>query len=460
VNLLENVHGAELWLDKVELRFCTSVLSSTIIRADAARGSMRLASAFLLPALSSFGRGAKALSSYAMSSTSLGSLSCSTIPDTSGISFVDSATARRIDELLMDMDGAIGSKQGFSIDQLMELAGLSVATAANDFISSSGSSSLNSATATVTSVSSSSSSPVGRKILVLAGPGNNGGDGLVAARHLAHFGYEPRVVHPKFKGTLFENLRTQCNNLGIALHTDLTDDIDLSQFDLIIDALFGFSFRGPVRDPYVMMMKRLAESSTPVLSVDVPSGWDVEKGDIDNTGFRPDAVVSLTLPKLCMEGYTGTHYIGGRFMPPALVAALGLSMPDYGAGGAQVVKVQHTPPREPLSAVYVTAPDMDVGRSLAKALLDAKLVACVNISPKVVSMYVWEGKVEEEEEVLLMIKTRSALVKTISDTVNALHPYDVPEVISVALDNDRGNPAYLDWVVNTTRGAGDRDKTC
>jgi hypothetical protein len=81
----------------------------------------------------------------------------------------------------------------------------------------------------------------------------------------------------------------------------------------------------------------MKETVIPVISVDVPSGWDVEQGDIHSTGFNPQAVISLTAPKICMAGYKGYHYIGGRFVPPSIVEKYGLSMPDYGFNTNQVI---------------------------------------------------------------------------------------------------------------------------
>jgi NAD(P)H-hydrate epimerase len=205
----------------------------------------------------------------------------------SAVQYVDAKQSRRIDERLM-------TSPGFTIDQLMELAGYSVAEASMDFI---------------TQVEERSDSP-GKSILVLCGPGNNGGDGLVAARHLKHFGYEPSIVYPKRgKGVLFENLVQQMIDLRIPVFEAMQNPLD---FNYAIDALFGFSFTGVPREPYASMIRTLSDSKIPVISVDIPSGWDVDHGDIHNTRFQPHAVVSLTAPKLCMRGYTGVHYVGGR----------------------------------------------------------------------------------------------------------------------------------------------------
>ena len=90
----------------------------------------------------------------------------------------------------------------------------------------------------------------------------------------------------------------------------------------------GFSFAPPVRKPFDEILKLLKASSTPILSVDIPSGWQVENGpqelttqpdengesDVIDT-FTPEALISLTTPKLGVKGYKGRHWLGGRFVP-------------------------------------------------------------------------------------------------------------------------------------------------
>lgn len=96
------------------------------------------------------------------------------------------------------------------------------------------------------------------------------------------------------------------------------------------------------------------------------------------------------------------------------------------------------------SAAFVTAPDETVAKTLARGLVTSKLAACVNIVPKIVSIYEWEGSVNEDSEVLLMIKTSTAKVDEISKYIRENHPYQVAEVISFPIEN--GNPPYLEWI--------------
>ncbi|HEX7508707.1 MAG TPA: divalent-cation tolerance protein CutA [Polyangia bacterium] len=110
-------------------------------------------------------------------------------------------------------------------------------------------------------------------------------------------------------------------------------------------------------------------------------------------------------------------------------------------------------PRDPPVAgdfvvVFVTAPSAKVAANLAKALVIEKLAACVNILPGLRSIYTWEGKVCDEEEVLCVLKTRRALFETVRDRVTALHPYQVPEIIALPLVD--GSAPYLAWLRDET----------
>ncbi|XP_021200638.3 protein CutA homolog [Helicoverpa armigera] len=99
------------------------------------------------------------------------------------------------------------------------------------------------------------------------------------------------------------------------------------------------------------------------------------------------------------------------------------------------------------STAFVTVPNMEVGRTIGHGLVENKLAACVNVVPQVTSIYKWEGKINEDSEVLLMIKTRTSQVDKLTEYVRTNHPYKVCEVISLPIKN--GNPQYLDWIGET-----------
>jgi periplasmic divalent cation tolerance protein len=100
------------------------------------------------------------------------------------------------------------------------------------------------------------------------------------------------------------------------------------------------------------------------------------------------------------------------------------------------------------AVVMVTAPDMALARRLAKAGLEAKLAACANIVPAVESHYWWEGNLESSEEVLLILKTRQALLPKLERAIREIHPYDTPEFVALPLT--AGSRKYLTWLKDNT----------
>ncbi|KAI9573678.1 YjeF N-terminal domain-containing protein [Boletus coccyginus] len=229
--------------------------------------------------------------------------------------YLTARLAQQIDEELMNASGA------FSIDQLMELAGLACAQ-------------------TLAKVYDKVKY---RRVLVCCGPGNQGGDGLVAARHLGMFGYEPTIYMPK-PGTkdIYKRLHKQCDNMKIkSLPPDATLDLlcsTLSSSDVVLDAIFGFSFKGPVRAPFDEALPLISSSKKPIVSVDIPSGWDVEKGNDDGVGIVPDVLVSLTAPKEGVRFFRGRHFLGGRFVPKVVEEMFQLNLPEY-PGSEQIVEL-------------------------------------------------------------------------------------------------------------------------
>lgn len=99
--------------------------------------------------------------------------------------------------------------------------------------------------------------------------------------------------------------------------------------------------------------------------------------------------------------------------------------------------------RSPKKVCLITTPKEDSIR-IAKAIVEQKLAACVNIVPFVQSIYWWEGAIEEEEESLLIVKTTEAALPALTDAVRAIHPYDTFELITLTIDG--GNGPYLDWI--------------
>ncbi|MCP4606416.1 MAG: divalent-cation tolerance protein CutA [Proteobacteria bacterium] len=100
--------------------------------------------------------------------------------------------------------------------------------------------------------------------------------------------------------------------------------------------------------------------------------------------------------------------------------------------------------------VISTAP-VDKAGELAHKLVGERLAACVNIVPKVRSIYTWKGVVEDDEEALMFIKTTPDRVQALSTRLKELHPYDVPEIVSLNLNDNEGNPDYLAWIKDSVR---------
>ena len=97
--------------------------------------------------------------------------------------------------------------------------------------------------------------------------------------------------------------------------------------------------------------------------------------------------------------------------------------------------------------VLVTAPDSKTARALAKAALQARLVACANLIPKVESHYWWQGKIESGAETLIIFKTQKSKLAALEKLVLAKHPYETPEFLVLSLS--AGNQRYLDWLAKS-----------
>ncbi|KAI0087710.1 YjeF N-terminal domain-like protein [Irpex rosettiformis] len=231
------------------------------------------------------------------------------------IRYLTARIAQNIDQELMGTTGA------FSLDQLMELAGLACAQ-------------------TLATVYKRETHP---RVLVCCGPGNQGGDGLVAARHLGMFGYNPTIWMPKpGSKEIFQRLKAQCENMRIPIIAPSTETAPLrdalARSDVVLDAIFGFSFKPPVRAPFDSALSLITESKLPIVSVDIPSGWDVENGNEAGVGLEPDVLISLTAPKEGAKNFKGRHFLGGRFVTKAMAEKFDLHLPEY-PGFEQIVEL-------------------------------------------------------------------------------------------------------------------------
>lgn len=371
----------------------------------------------------------------ASSTVAAGGASCGS----GGLKYLSQAEAVAIDVDLME-------QPGFTLDQLMELAGLSCAAATADAFPL-------------------ARAGAGPSVLIVAGPGNNGGDGLVAARHMKHFGYSPSIVYPK-PSPKFDHLVAQCTALGIPIWRSLPENVPANA--VVLDALFGFSYRGPPRGPLADVLRALAAlpATVPIVSIDIPSGWHVEEGPPETAEFaiRPSVLISLTAPKLGAAHFAGKHYLGGRFVPPGVAEKYGLFIPKYD-GADQFVRLDADASTNSVVAqadtdtdaaaavvvvVWITAPAAEAAELAAK-IVTAELAACVNRIEAVRSSYMWDGELQDEAEVLLMAKTTRAHLAQLTAFVAAEHSYDVPETIAAQIVG--GNADYMQWVADNVKPA-------
>lgn len=98
----------------------------------------------------------------------------------------------------------------------------------------------------------------------------------------------------------------------------------------------------------------------------------------------------------------------------------------------------------PAVVLLCTVPNLEIGRSIARAVVSERLAACVNLVPGLTSIYRWEGAVHEDQEVLLVLKTRPERVERLTSSLIELHPYDVPEVLT--FPSNGGHADYLAWL--------------
>jgi periplasmic divalent cation tolerance protein len=103
----------------------------------------------------------------------------------------------------------------------------------------------------------------------------------------------------------------------------------------------------------------------------------------------------------------------------------------------------------PVRFVYMTAGSLEEARRIGRELVSARLAACVNIIPQMHSIYVWDGKLQEDAEVVMIAKTTAARTPELMAKVKSLHSYSVPCVVALAVED--GHAPFLDWIVESVK---------
>ncbi|HIF72923.1 MAG TPA: NAD(P)H-hydrate epimerase [Dehalococcoidia bacterium] len=193
---------------------------------------------------------------------------------------------------MREVDRAMIEDFGISLLQMMENAGRNLAQ--------------------VVAQTTLPGNPAGKRVLVAAGPGGNGGGAIVAARHLHNRGCDVTVLlvttdESKITDAVRHQLRIT-RSIGIPVESHSAKDIEIA--DVIADGIFGYSLSGIPREPAASLITQINESATPVVSNDIPSGIDSTSGEIYEPAIRANATVTIALPKTGLSSPAASPLVG------------------------------------------------------------------------------------------------------------------------------------------------------
>ncbi len=170
------------------------------------------------------------------------------------------------------------------------------------------------------------------RVLVVSGKGNNGGDALITARLLAEQGIDVTVFSPhRVNAVVDANLHPLQKNALKHGVVEFSDTLS-GEYDLIIDALFGFSLKGNPRLPEAKIIEQINCTTTPILAVDVPSGLDIHNGSIGKPCIKADYTIALGMLKKGFEEHLdsiGKVYLGDLGIPKEAYADMGYKVPEF-----------------------------------------------------------------------------------------------------------------------------------
>ena len=172
----------------------------------------------------------------------------------------------------------------------------------------------------------------GKRVLVLAGPGGNGGGGLVCARNLHNWGADVRVLVTTAAEGMRDVPRQQLRLLdAIGVSTVVaTEAAQLPEADIIVDALIGYSLRGAPSGAVAALVRAANRHRAPTLALDVPTGVDATTGEVAGDAIRADATLTLALPKTGLRTAAAEEYVGELYLADISIPAELYARPSLG----------------------------------------------------------------------------------------------------------------------------------
>jgi NAD(P)H-hydrate epimerase len=208
------------------------------------------------------------------------------VQERAGVVYVTAEEMRRIDDITI---------REFQMDvvMLMENAGRATATMARQMLQG---------------------TTIGKRVACLVGGGNNGGDGMVAARHLANWGADVEVIVGTTKDRMKSVPLGQLHILEKMGLPTLSTDYVLGDYDLLVDGLMGYGLEGNPRDRVAIMIKDANVSGRPILALDVPSGMNATSGEAYDPCIKAAATLTLALPKTGFLAPSASRYFGDLYL--------------------------------------------------------------------------------------------------------------------------------------------------
>ena len=194
---------------------------------------------------------------------------------------------------MSELDRVLIDDYGIDLGMMMENAGRALAVHSREFLGG---------------------SLVNKRVLVLAGKGNNGGGGMVSARHMSNWGADVIVLlTEKPSGSEPARQLSILEKMQVRVEQKL-DDITSDKFDLIIDSLLGYNQKGDPRTTVASLVRFANDSGLPIIALDIPTGLDPNSGRAHSPCIRATQTLTLALPKTCFTSEEGTKFAGDLYL--------------------------------------------------------------------------------------------------------------------------------------------------